>query len=118
MASKGFSKALRSPAVRQVTSPVSQRRQFVSVLSKVRVGSPAVVRASAIGSSQQVRGIKNIDFAGQKEKVWGKSIQFDTNTYADQVKNARIGREKSYLNTSRTIPWLLLVMDLKVMVKA
>ena len=71
MASKSFKQALNSPAVRQLTSSTVQRRTFVTALSKARVGAPVPVRASGIGATQQIRGIKNIDFAGAKENVWG-----------------------------------------------
>lgn len=73
MASKSLKQALNSPAVRQLTSSTIQRRTFVTVLSKARVGALAAVRASGIGATQQVRGIKNVDFAGVKENVWGKT---------------------------------------------
>ena len=73
MASKTFKQALRSSTLRQLTSTVPPKRTFVTVLSKTRAVKSPASRASGIASTQQIRGIKNIDFAGEKEKVWGKS---------------------------------------------
>lgn len=72
MASKSLKQALNGPAIRQLTSGAVQRRTFVTALSKARVGASVPVRASGIGATQQIRGVKNIDFAGSKEDVWGK----------------------------------------------
>ena len=73
MASKNLSKAFRSPLARQLSAPASQRRTFVSALSKARTSAPVASRAVARTSTQQVRGLKTVDFAGQKEQVWGQS---------------------------------------------
>jgi len=70
MASRSFSKALRSQVGRQLTSPAVQRRTFVSALGGVRVGAAASKRVTVNSIAQQVRGVKNIDFAGSKETVY------------------------------------------------
>ena len=70
MASRSFSKALRSPLARQLASPAVQRRTFVAAAGLVRAS--AVARAAtAAPAQQQVRGVKTIDFAGHKEDVYG-----------------------------------------------
>jgi ketol-acid reductoisomerase len=76
MASRQFSRALRSPLAKQFAAPA--RRTFVSAVNAA--GRRPAARA-AVAASQQVRGVKTIDFAGTKEKVFGKSsdwfIQLD-----------------------------------------
>ena len=74
MASKSMKQALKSPAVRQLTSTATQRRTFVTALTKTRAAAPVAARAAGIAANQQVRGIKNIDFAGVKEQVWGMPL--------------------------------------------
>lgn len=72
MSSRSFSRALRTPLGRQLTSPVVQRRTFISALGGVRVnGVAATVKSAVAGPVQQVRGVKTIDFAGSKETVFG-----------------------------------------------
>jgi len=71
MASRSFTRALRTPLGRQLTSPAVQRRTFVSALGGVRVGVAATVKSAVAGPVQQVRGVKTIDFAGSKETVFG-----------------------------------------------
>jgi hypothetical protein len=66
MASRTFSRALRSPLAKQLSAPA--RRTFVSALNAST--RPTVTRA-AVASAQQVRGVKTIDFAGTKEDVYG-----------------------------------------------
>ncbi|KAM7201523.1 hypothetical protein V8F33_003347 [Rhypophila sp. PSN 637] len=74
MASRSFSKALRSPLGRQLASPAVQRRTFVSALNAaVRPAAVAASRTAAGPAQQQVRGVKTIDFAGSKEDVWERS---------------------------------------------
>jgi ketol-acid reductoisomerase len=73
MASKSFSKALRSPLSRQLASPAVQRRTFVAAAGLVRASAVAASRAAAPAPArQQVRGVKTIDFAGSKEDVYGE----------------------------------------------
>ncbi|MDA4133731.1 MAG: hypothetical protein OK454_11510, partial [Thaumarchaeota archaeon] len=67
-AARGFSKALRAPVARQLTS-AAQRRTFVSALAAAR--ATAVSSRPAAPARQQVRGVKTIDFAGHKEDVYG-----------------------------------------------
>jgi ketol-acid reductoisomerase len=70
MSSRSFSKVLRSPLARQLTSQTVQRRTFIALTRATALG-----RASAVPGPvhQQVRGVKTIDFAGSKEQVWGES---------------------------------------------
>lgn len=68
MASRSFSKALRSPLARQFSSPAIQRRTLVSSLGGARA---TVARAAVTGPVQQARGLKTIDFAGHEEQVFG-----------------------------------------------
>ena len=70
MASRTFSRAVRSPLVKQLSAPA--RRTFVSAINAS--ARPAIARA-AVGS-QQVRGVKTIDFAGVKEDVYGEKPVF------------------------------------------
>lgn len=70
MASRGFSKALRSQAARQLAAP-AQRRTFVAVAgAAARTAATKQVRP-ALAGYQQVRGVKTIDFAGVPEQVYG-----------------------------------------------
>jgi ketol-acid reductoisomerase len=65
MASRTFSRALRSPLAKQLSAPA--RRTFVSALNAS--ARPNAARAAI--ASTQVRGVKTIDFAGVKEDVYG-----------------------------------------------
>jgi ketol-acid reductoisomerase len=67
MASRTFSRALRSPLAKQLSAPA--RRTFVSAL-KAR---PTAART--VAAAQQVRGVKTIDFAGTKEQVYGEYLK-------------------------------------------
>merc|ERR1711977_598673 len=68
MASRTFSRALRSPLAKQLSAPA--RRTFVSALNAS--ARPTAARA-AVASAQQVRGVKTIDFAGVKEDVYERA---------------------------------------------
>jgi ketol-acid reductoisomerase len=70
MASRSFSKTLRSPLARQVASPRVQQRSFTAARGLVR--AVAAARPAVAVSQQQVRGVKTIDFAGVKEDVYGE----------------------------------------------
>lgn len=75
MASRSFSKSVRSPLARQLAAPRVQQRTFVAARNLVRAG--AVARPAMAGpAQQQVRGVKTIDFAGQKEDVYGTPCPF------------------------------------------
>ena len=65
MASRQFSRALRSPLAKQFSAPA--RRTFASAVNAA--ARRPVARAAV--AAQQVRGVKTIDFAGTKEKVYG-----------------------------------------------
>ena len=75
MASRSFTKALRSPLARQVAAPAVQRRTFVAAAGAVRASFAQARPAAVAGpAQQQTRGVKTIDFAGTKEDVYGKPI--------------------------------------------
>ncbi|KKA26587.1 hypothetical protein TD95_003970 [Thielaviopsis punctulata] len=64
MASRTFSRSLR--AARQISAvPAVQQRTFIAARSIARTTAKAAVS----GPTQQVRGVKTIDFAGVKEEV-------------------------------------------------
>lgn len=77
MASKSFSKSLRSQLGRQLAAPRVQQRTFVAARSLVRAG--AVSAAKPAFAQQQVRGVKTIDFAGSKEDVYGECRRVRSN---------------------------------------
>ncbi|RAL64455.1 hypothetical protein DID88_001931 [Monilinia fructigena] len=68
MAARTFSRVAR-PAARQLTAPA--RRTFVSAINAS--ARPSAARAVVGVSQQQVRGVKTIDFAGTKEKVYERA---------------------------------------------
>lgn len=57
---------------KQLNAPA--RRTFVSAINAA-ARRPAAAKA-AVAVSQQTRGVKTIDFAGTKEKVFGKPFQY------------------------------------------
>ena len=72
MASRSFSQALRAPVQRQLIAPAIPRRSFVSAITNTKtIARPASRTAKAV-TAYQIRGVKTIDFAGHKEKVFGK----------------------------------------------
>ncbi len=71
MASRSFSKALRSPLTRQLVTPVTSRGISIAALKGTRAGVTGAVKAASGGPIQQIRGVKTIDFAGHKEQVFG-----------------------------------------------
>ncbi|RYP56623.1 hypothetical protein DL771_011744 [Monosporascus sp. 5C6A] len=73
MASRGFSKALRSQLARQLASPAAQRRSFVAAANLVRATAKQARPAVAGVAQQQVRGVKTIDFAGTPEEVYERA---------------------------------------------
>ncbi len=68
MASRTFSRALRSPLAKQLSAPA--RRTFFSALN----ASARPTATRAVAAAQQVRGVKTIDFAGTKEQVYGEYL--------------------------------------------
>ena len=68
MASQRSTRALRV-ALRQATAPRVQQRTFVSAVNAA--SRPVVQKAATSAFVQQVRGAKTVDFAGDKEKVFG-----------------------------------------------
>ena len=73
MASRSFSRALRSPLTRQLAAPAAQRRTLISASRTARTGLATALKPSVAGSLQHSRGLKQIDFAGTKETVYGIS---------------------------------------------
>lgn len=73
MASRSFSKALRSPLTRQLVTPVTSCGISIAARKGARVVVTGAVKAASCGPIQQVRGIKTIDFAGHKEQVFGNN---------------------------------------------
>ena len=71
MASRSFNTALRSPLMRQFVAPVTARRTFIAASAGIRAGGYGALNTSACRTIQQIRGVKTIDFAGHKEKVFG-----------------------------------------------
>lgn len=75
MAARPISRALRSPLSRNLSTTASSvsRRSFISAASAA--ARPCLVAAprAAVSTpvSQQIRGVKTIDFAGSKEEVYG-----------------------------------------------
>lgn len=70
MASRAFTRALRTNVARQIAAPV-QRRTIATAFTAARA---TVAVAPRIPALVQKRGIKTIDFAGVKEDVYGMSI--------------------------------------------
>lgn len=71
MASRSFSRAIRSPLTRQFAKTTVPRPTFLSSVGNVRGGAISL-RNPAIGCPLQIsRGLKTIDFAGHKETVYG-----------------------------------------------
>ncbi|KAK5168107.1 Bifunctional acetohydroxyacid reductoisomerase [Saxophila tyrrhenica] len=66
MASKNASRALRS-SLRQLSAPRIQQRTFAAAVSAAR---PAWQKAATPAFVQQSRGMKTVDFAGDKEVVY------------------------------------------------
>ena len=94
MAARSLSRTLR-PLARQL--PVIQRRTLISASTCARPGLQAALKPTASTSLQQSRGLKQIDFAGTEETVYGMAVsraRVKQNLTTSQ--NARIGLGKSY----------------------
>ena len=72
MASRNINRALKFPVSRQLVSPIAQRRTFVYALSNSRGALAAQLRPAVTAPLNQIRGLKQIDFAGHKETVYGE----------------------------------------------
>jgi ketol-acid reductoisomerase len=71
MASKNATRALRA-SLRQIKTPQVSQRTFITAANASR---PSLVPAQKIAASafvQQTRGKKTVDFAGDKEVVFGE----------------------------------------------
>lgn len=73
MASRNASRALRA-ALRQASTPRVQQRTFAAVASASR---PTLQKAATSAFVQQSRGKKTVDFAGDKEVVYGWSMRVE-----------------------------------------
>ncbi|QIW99910.1 hypothetical protein AMS68_005428 [Peltaster fructicola] len=70
MASRSASRALSS-SLKQIRTPRVAQRTFVTALN--RPNTFAAQKAVAATASQQSRGVKTVDFAGHKEKVFERA---------------------------------------------
>lgn len=70
MASKHASRALRA-SLRQLKTPQVQQRSFVSAVNASRPSLQPALKAVSSAVVQQTRGKKTVDFAGDKEVVYG-----------------------------------------------
>lgn len=72
MASRSFGSVLRSSLIRQLVLPASQRRAFsIAITTATARAGVVATKAAPCGPIQQTRGVRTIDFAGHKEKVYG-----------------------------------------------
>lgn len=72
MATRSFNRTLRSTGFKQLTSPAVQRRSIISATQFARVTAARAVRPAVSLSLQQTRGVKQVDFAGSVETVYGE----------------------------------------------
>lgn len=72
MSSRSFIRVLKTQLSRQLTSPTVQRRSIVSASEYARAGLSARLQPTVSAQVQHVRGLKQIDFAGTKETVYGR----------------------------------------------
>ena len=71
MASRSLSRSLRTFSPRQWATPTVQRRSIVSASNYARPGLISGTQHAVSVSTKQIRGLKQIDFAGTKETVYG-----------------------------------------------
>ena len=57
-------------ALKQASRPAVQQRTFITAINAGRQ-TAAKAMPKATVAAQQVRGVKTVDFAGHKEKVFG-----------------------------------------------
>ena len=74
MASRTCTRAFKGSFSRQLASSTAQRRTFVSALNNSRGAVSASLRPAVSTSLTHARGLKQIDFAGHKETVYGKLL--------------------------------------------
>ena len=103
MASKHASRAVRG-SLRQLSTPRVQQRTFAAAVDASR---PVLQKATAPAFVHQSRGMKTVDFAGDKEVVYGKTLkQLIMREYplTRHEQSATTGRETSswYLPLSIT----------------
>lgn len=71
MASKALGRSLRSVGKQPIPKATVPRRSFIPVVAARPIVPYTARPAFSRFSSQQIRGIKTIDFAGTKETVYG-----------------------------------------------
>lgn len=71
MASKNATRALRA-ATRQLKAPQVQQRTFLTAVNSSKQGVRSAQKAATSAIVHQTRGKKTVDFAGDKEVVFGK----------------------------------------------
>ena len=74
MASRSFNRGLRTSVPRQLVTPIIPRRSIVSASKYARANLAARTQPAVSPSLQQIRGLKQIDFAGTKETVYGSFL--------------------------------------------
>jgi len=106
MASRGFSRALRSSSTKQTFSAVAQqptRRTLVTAALNAASKRTVITAARPIVAPVQSRGLKTIDFAGVKEDVYGLHNLYQLGqrfgqvslTYIWCMQNGQTGQERS-----------------------
>lgn len=74
--------------MRQAAAPRVQQRTFVSAVNAAsRPSLQTAQKSVASAFVQQTRGAKTVDFAGDKEKVFGKAMMW-TAGYGEEANEA------------------------------
>lgn len=74
MASRTSSRALSS-SLRQIRAPRIAQRTFITAVNATRPNALTASKATAACAANQIRGVKTVDFAGDKEEVFGMACQ-------------------------------------------
>ena len=87
MSARTASRALRSSLKHLNRSSLQNGQQRTYLTAALNAGRTGAVRQAAkpiVAGSQQIRGVKTVDFAGVKEEVYGRFMYlfvFDNNLY-------------------------------------
>lgn len=73
MASRSLSRTFSSPISRQLINPTLHRRTLTSASKYARATLAVRAQPTVTSHLQQTRGLKQIDFAGTTETVYGQS---------------------------------------------
>lgn len=78
MSSRTATRALRA-SLRQVARPATQQQRtyLTAALNAASRTTAAKAMPKATVAAQQVRGVKTVDFAGHKEKVFGACLSIN-----------------------------------------